>query len=175
MIPGLWGEPLKAISAFTPPMSTQHWKRVNKEITARAYDFSEGIELAKKENKPVIIDFTGYGCVNCRKMEAAVWTEPEVMRILQDEYVLIQLFVDDKTPLPEVVEVSEGDKTRKLRTVGDKWSYLQSSKFGANAQPFYVLLNPFTEQLLSEPYGFDEDTDHYIDFLNKGLANMKKQ
>lgn len=175
MIPGLWGEPLKAISAFTPPMSTQHWRKVNKEITAHAYDYNEGLAIAKKENKPVIIDFTGYGCVNCRKMEAAVWTDPEVMRILQDEYVLIQLFVDDKTPLQEVVEVDEGNKTRKLRTVGDKWSYLQSSKFGANAQPFYVLLNPFTEQLLSEPYGFDEDTDHYIDFLNKGLANMKKQ
>lgn len=174
MVPGLWGEPLKAISAFTPPMSTQHWRRVKIDVLPRTYDYDEGVRIAKKEHKPIIIDFTGYGCVNCRKMESVIWTDPEAARFLQEEYVLVQLFVDDKTSLFDIIEINEGGQVRKLRTVGDKWSYLQSSRFGANAQPFYVLLNPYTEKLLTEPYGFDENADHYIQFLKVGLKQMKQ-
>ena len=173
MVPGLWGEPLKAISAFTPPMSTQHWRLVNYEVKARANDYDEGLSIARREHKPVIIDFTGYGCVNCRKMEAAVWTDHDVARILQEDYVLIQLYVDDKTSLPDIVTVTdEGGRTHQLRTVGGKWSYLQSSKFGANAQPFYVIINPVTEELLAQPCGYDTDVNHYLDFLNQGLNNF---
>ena len=174
MVPGLWGKPLKEISAFTPPMNTQHWFLEKNNIEARSTDYDEGMALARSEGKPVIIDFTGFGCVNCRKMEAAVWTDTDVAHLLQEEYVLIQLFVDDKTALPETVPVVEGGKEVKLRTVGDRWSYLQSSKFGANAQPFYVLIDPSTEQLLAEPYGFDESIDHYVEFLTKGLNKYKE-
>lgn len=172
MIPGLWGAPLKAISAFSPPMSTQDFNLQPSEVKVQANDYDLGMQLAKQNHKPVIIDFTGYGCVNCRKMEAAVWTNPEVTDLLSNEYVLIQLFVDDKTPLPEPITVNENGLERKLRTVGDKWSYLQSSKFGANAQPFYVLIdnegNP-----LSASYSFDEDVDHYLKFLKDGLEAYK--
>lgn len=174
MVPGLWGKPLKEISAFTPPMSTQHWFLEKNSIEARSRDYSEGIAIARAEHKPVIIDFTGFGCVNCRKMEAAVWTDPAVAHLLQDDYVLIQLFVDDKAALSEIITVTEGGQAVKLRTIGDKWSYLQRSKFGANAQPFYVLIDPSTEQLLAEPYGFDEDVDHYVEFLTKGLNKYKE-
>lgn len=174
MVPGLWGKPLKEISAFTPPMNTQHWFLEKNNIEARSTDYDEGMALARRERKPVIIDFTGFGCVNCRKMEAAVWTDTDVAHLLQEEYVLIQLFVDDKTALPETVTVVEGGKEVKLRTVGDRWSYLQSSKFGANAQPFYVLIDPSTEQLLAEPYGFDESIDNYVEFLTKGLNKFKE-
>ena len=173
MIPGLWGAPLKQISAFTPPMSTQHWRLVHNEVKARSNDFDEGLALARSEHKPVIIDFTGYGCVNCRKMEAAVWTDTDVARLLQEDYVLIQLFVDDKTALPETITIEENGQTRKLRTVGDKWSYLQSSRFGANAQPFYVLIDPESEQMLTQPYGFNEDISKYIEFLNQGIRQYK--
>ena len=175
MVPGLWGSPLKQISAFTPPMSTQHWRLVHNEVKARAYDYDDGLEIARKENKPVIIDFTGYGCVNCRKMEAAVWTDPEVARLLHHEYVLIQLYVDDKTSLGKPLEVKDGNSIRKLRTIGDKWSYLQSNKFGANAQPFYVLIDPNTELLLAPPYGFSDDIYKYIDFLEQGLEVFRQK
>ncbi|MCQ2113080.1 MAG: thioredoxin family protein [Bacteroidaceae bacterium] len=172
MIPGLWGAPLKAISAFSPPMSTQDFNLQPSEVKVQSNDYDLGMQLAKQNHKPVIIDFTGYGCVNCRKMEAAVWTNPEVTDLLSNEYVLIQLFVDDKTPLPETITVNENGQERKLRTVGDKWSYLQSSKFGANAQPFYVLIdnegNP-----LSASYSFDEEVDHYLKFLKNGLEAYK--
>lgn len=172
MIPGLWGAPLKAISAFSPPMSTQDFNLQPSEVKVQSNDYDLGMQLAKQNHKPVIIDFTGYGCVNCRKMEAAVWTNPEVTDLLSNEYVLIQLFVDDKTPLPETITVNENGQERKLTTVGDKWSYLQSSKFGANAQPFYVLIdnegNP-----LSASYSFDEEVDHYLKFLKNGLEAYK--
>ncbi|MCQ2093554.1 MAG: thioredoxin family protein [Bacteroidaceae bacterium] len=175
MVPGLWGNPLKQISAFTPPMSTQHWRLVHYEVKARTNDYDEGIEIAQRENKPIIIDFTGFGCVNCRKMEAAVWTDPDVARLLQKEYVLIQLYVDDKTSLSKPIEMTEGNKAQKLRTVGDRWSYLQSSKFGANAQPFYVLMDPNTETLLADPYGFNEDVNSYIVFLEQGLDTFRQK
>lgn len=171
MVPGLWGNPLKAISAFTPPMSTQHWKLVDNEVKAQFHDYDEGMEYARKEKKPVFVDFTGYGCVNCRKMEAAVWTDPEVAKKLNEEFVLIQLFVDDKTKLTddEKAGIVTNDG-RKIRTVGDKWSYLQNSKFGANAQPFYVILDN-EGNLMDGSYSYDEDVLHFLRFLNDGLNN----
>ncbi len=168
MIPGLWGAPLKAISAFAPPMSTQDFN-LQKTVTEAKYkDFEQGMAAAKAEHKPVIIDFTGFGCVNCRKMEAAVWSDPQVADILNNKYILISLYVDDKTPLATPIEVEENDQKRTLRTVGDKWSYLQRVKFGANAQPFYVLLNEEGHPLAGSR-SYDEDIQGYIEFLNKGL------
>ena len=141
MIPGLWGAPLKAVSAFAPPMQTQDFNLYKNEVHAKFNDFDAGMEYARQHGKPVMVDFTGYGCVNCRKMELAVWTDQKVSQMLNDDYVLITLFVDDKTKLPEPIKITENGTERTLRTVGDKWSYLQRSKFGANAQPFYVLLD----------------------------------
>ena len=173
MIPGLWGAPLKAVSAFAPPMSTQDFNLQSSEVKAKTNDYDLGMQMALTSDKPVLIDFTGYGCVNCRKMEAAVWTDPQVAEIMNDDYVLIQLFVDDKTPLPEPIMVNVNGQELKLRTVGDKWSYLQSSKFGANAQPFYVLLD-HQGKPLSQSYAFDDNVDHYLNFLKNGLAQYKK-
>lgn len=173
MIPGLWGAPLKAVSAFAPPMNTQDFNLYKNEVHAQFKDFDAGMEYAKQSGKPVMLDFTGYGCVNCRKMELAVWTAPKVSDLIQNDYVLITLFVDDKTPLPEHIKVMENGKETTLRTIGDKWSYLQRTKFGANAQPFYVLIdnngNP-----LNKAYKYDEDVDKYVDFLQTGLNNYKK-
>ena len=169
MVPGLWGAPCKAVSAFAPPMSTQDFNLYKSEtVEARYKDFDLGIQAAKSEGKPVMIDFTGFGCVNCRKMEAAVWTDERVKEMITNDYVLIQLFVDDKTPLPEPIEVTENNHPRKLRTVGDKWSYLQRTKFGANTQPFYVLLDN-DGNLLTSPRSYDEDVEAYISFLKEGL------
>ena len=143
MIPGLWGAPLKAISAFAPPMFTQDFNmQSGKTVEAVYKDYEQGMEAARAQGKPVIIDFTGFGCVNCRKMEAAVWSDANVAKRLTDDYILISLYVDDKTPLARPIEVNDGKRMRTLRTVGDKWSFLQASKFGANTQPFYVLLTP---------------------------------
>ena len=169
MVPGLWGAPCKAVSAFAPPMSTQDFNLYKSEtVEARFKDYDSGIQAAKSEHKPVMIDFTGFGCVNCRKMEAAVWTDERVKEMISNDYVLIQLFVDDKTPLPEPIEVMENNQPRKLRTVGDKWSYLQRTKFGSNTQPFYVLLDN-DGNLLTSPRSYDEDIDAYISFLKEGL------
>ena len=173
MIPGLWGAPLKAVSAFAPPMNTQDFNLYKNEVHAQFDDFDAGMEYARRNGKPVMLDFTGYGCVNCRKMELAVWTDSKVSKLIQDDYVLITLYVDNKTPLPENIKVMENGKERTLRTLGDKWSYLQRVKFGANAQPFYVLIdnegNP-----LNKSYSFDEDVNKYIDFLETGLKNYNK-
>ena len=175
MIPGLWGAPCKAVSAFAPPMSTQDFNLYKAEVVEAKYkSYEEGMAAAKAQGKPVLIDFTGFGCVNCRKMEAAVWTDPTVSKILEEDYVLISLFVDDKTPLAEQVKVTEENgQQRTLRTVGDKWSYLQRSKFGANAQPFYVAIdnegNPLTGSAV-----YDEDIDKYVKFLKEGLENYRK-
>ena len=175
MIPGLWGAPCKAVSAFAPPMSTQDFNLYKAEVVEAKYkNYEEGMAAAKAQGKPVLIDFTGFGCVNCRKMEAAVWTDPTVSKILEEDYVLISLFVDDKTPLAEQVKVTEENgQQRTLRTVGDKWSYLQRSKFGANAQPFYVAIdnegNPLTGSAV-----YDEDIDKYVKFLKAGLENYRK-
>ena len=174
MIPGLWGAPLKAISAFAPPINTQDFNLQKTTTEAKYKDYELGMAAAKAEGKPVIIDFTGFGCVNCRKMEAAVWTDNQVADILNDKYVLISLYVDDKTALPEPLEVTENGQTNVLRTVGDKWSYLQRVKFGANAQPFYVLLDNDGKPLAGSR-AYDEDIQAYIDFLNQGLKNYKAQ
>ena len=175
MIPGLWGAPCKAVSAFAPPMSTQDFNLYKAHVVEAKYkDYDEGMAAAKAMGKPVMVDFTGFGCVNCRKMEAAVWTDPQVASKLENDYVLISLFVDDKTPLAKHIEVTEENgQKRTLRTVGDKWSYLQRSKFGANAQPFYVTLdnegNPLGPSAV-----YKEDIDLYMKFLNTGLKNYKK-
>ena len=173
MIPGLWGAPCKAVSAFAPPMWTQDFSLVDNEVHAHFNNYDEGMEYARISGKPVLLDFTGYGCVNCRKMESAVWTDDRVSEMLRDDYVLITLFVDDKTPLAQPVTVVEQGVERKLRTVGDKWSYLQRYKFGANAQPFYVPVD--NEGIpLAGSYSYDEDIQAYIDFLKQGLSNYKK-
>lgn len=174
MVPGLWGAPLKAISAFSPPLYTQDFNLYKGEVHAKFDDYEMGMEYARKNNKPVLIDFSGYGCVNCRKMEAAVWTDVNVKEKIDNDYVLITLMVDDKKDLPEVIEVVENGKTSKLRTIGDKWSYLQRHKFGTNSQPYYVLLDSNGEPI-GPYYVYKEDVPEYIDFLNIGLKNFKKQ
>jgi len=174
MVPGLWGAPCKAVSAFAPPMNTQDFNINTKEVEAKFTDYDEGMAAAKAQGKPVLIDFTGFGCVNCRKMEAAVWTDAKVADMLSDDFVLISLYVDDKTPLKEPFEVTDANgNTKTLRTVGAKWSYLQSSKFGANAQPFYVVLDNNGKPLTSSR-AYDEDIAEYIKFLKKGLDNYAK-
>ena len=174
MVPGLWGAPLKAVSAFAPPMQTQDFNLYNNEVHARFDDYDLGMEYARQHGKPVMLDFTGYGCVNCRKMELAVWTNPKVSDIINNDYVLITLYVDNKTPLPSPVKIVENGTERTLRTVGDKWSYLQRVKFGANAQPFYVLIDNEGKPL-NKSYSYDEDIPKYIEFLQTGLENYKKE
>ena len=174
MIPGLWGAPCKAISAFTPPMNTQDFNLYGGSVEARFTDYEQGMAAAQAEGKPVIIDFTGFGCVNCRKMEAAVWSNPQVADMLNNQYVLISLYVDDKTPLPQPIEIEENGQQRTLRTVGDKWSYLQRTKFGANAQPFYVLLDNEGHPL-APSRSYDEDIPAYLQFLRQGLSRYSHQ
>ncbi len=174
MVPGLWGAPCKAVSAFAPPMYTQDFNLNTKEVRAAYTNYEEGMAAAKAQGKPVFLDFTGFGCVNCRKMEAAVWTDPTVADKLTKDYVLISLFVDDKTPLPEPIHVKDAEGNPKtLRTVGDKWAYLEQTKFGALTQPFYVLVdndgNP-----LNGSFSYKEDVPEFLEFLNKGLENYRK-
>ena len=175
MIPGLWGAPLKAVSAFAPPMNTQDFNLYKNEVHPRFKDFEAGMAAARLEGKPVMVDFTGFGCVNCRKMEAAVWTDAKVADMLNNKYVLISLYVDDKTPLPEQMTVKDTDGTeRTLRTVGDKWSYLQRHKFGSNTQPMYILLD--NEGMpLTVSRSYDEDINAYMDFLKAGLDNYNNK
>ena len=175
MVPGLWGAPCKAVSAFAPPMNTQDFNLNQKVVEAEYLDYESGMAVARAQGKPVFIDFTGFGCVNCRKMEASVWADARVADKLKNDYVLISLYVDDKTPLKEPIEVTDEKGNKKtLRTVGAKWSYLQSHKFGANAQPFYVAIDPATGKPLTGSRGFNEDVSAYMDFLNQGLMNYKK-
>lgn len=174
MVPGLWGAPLKAVSAFAPPMQTQDFNLYKNEVHAKFDDYDLGMEYARLNGKPVMLDFTGYGCVNCRKMEAVVWTDPKVSDLINNDYVLITLYVDNKTPLAEPVKIIENGTERTLRTVGDKWSYLQRVKFGANAQPFYVLLDNQGKPL-NKSYAYNEDIPKYIEFLQTGLENYKKE
>ena len=172
MVPGLWGAPCKAVSAFAPPISTQDFNLNPTVVEAKYKDYEAGMAAARAQGKPVFIDFTGFGCVNCRKMEAAVWTDARVADKLKNDYVLISLYVDDKTPLQEpMVVTDEKGQQKTLRTVGAKWSYLQSHKFGANAQPFYVALDPVTGKPLTGSRAFNEDVAAYLDFLNQGLTN----
>lgn len=202
MIPGLWGAPLKSISAFLPPQDTQDFDLYTPTllpgggntaaVTSSAsgphkyadifhaplkldafFDYDEGMAYAKKMNKPVLIDFTGHACVNCRKMEANVWPDPAVYKLISQDYVLIQLYVDDKTELAAADVVTS--KTGKvLNTIGKKWSDLQASKFQANSQPFYVLLDPATTDLLVQPQGADYEVQNYLSFLNSGLKAYHK-
>ena len=175
MVPGLWGAPCKAVSAFAPPMSTQDFNLQKEEVVeAQFTDYEAGMAYARQKGMPVMVDFTGFGCVNCRKMEAAVWTDPEVQDIIREKYVLISLFVDDKTKLPETEIVVENGEERKLRTVGDKWSYLQRVKFGANAQPFYVLLDNEGKPLNSS-YSYNEDIPAFIKWLRQGEQRLNEQ
>ena len=174
MVPGLWGAPLKAVSAFAPPLNTQDFNLYKNEVHAQFTDYDQGMEYARLQGKPVMLDFTGYGCVNCRKMELAVWTDRKVSDLIENDYVLITLYVDDKTPLPAPMKVTENGKERTLRTMGDKWSYLQRVKFGANAQPFYVLVDNEGKPL-NKSYSYDEDIAAYVDFLQTGLRNYEDQ
>ena len=164
LVPGLWGAPLKAISAFTPPMSTQIFGQNSETVEPQFTDYNQAIIASQKTGKPILIDFTGYGCVNCRKMEASVWTDPRVSQAIRDNYILVSLFVDDKTPLTNTVTINENGTKVKIRTVGDKWSLLQRYKFGANAQPFYVIVNS-KGQLKAGPYTFDTDAEKFLEFL----------
>ena len=173
LIPGLWGAPCKAVSAFAPPINTQDFNLYHNEVEPKYKDYEQGMAAAAAEGKPVVVDFTGFGCVNCRKMEAAVWTDPQVADKLNNDFILISLYVDDKQPLDKPIEVVENGRKRKLRTVGDKWSYLQRNKFGANAQPFYVILDN-KGMPVAGSYSYDENIGHYTDFLNTGLKNYKK-
>lgn len=168
MVPGLWGAPCTAVSAFAPPLYTQDFNLTKNEVRAAHHDYELGMSAAKAAGKPVLLDFTGYGCVNCRKIEAEVWTDPAIARSLNQDYVLVSLFVDDKTPLPEPITITENGSTRTLRTLGDKWSYLQRYKFGSNAQPYYIAITPDGTPLTGS-YGYDKSTAEYADFLNKGL------
>ncbi|MDR1809936.1 MAG: thioredoxin family protein [Prevotella sp.] len=172
LVPGLWGAPLKVTGAFVPPLYTQDFNLHKDEVRAKFDDYEAGMEYARKNNKPVFIDFSGYTCTNCRKMEAAVWTDPRVKSMLENDYVLITLMVDDKTKLPETIEVEENGKTSKLKTVGDKWSYLQRHKFGVNSQPCYVTLD-YNGKPISPLYAYDEDVEKYIRFLQAGLKNFE--
>lgn len=173
LVPGLWGAPLKSVSAFTPPHFTQDFNLYEGSVHAKFDDYEAGMEYARKNNKPVMIDFSGFGCVNCRKMEASVWTDPRVKYSLENDYVLITLMVDDKEKLPEVIEVQENGKTTKLKTIGDKWSYLQRHKFGTNSQPYYVLLDNAGNPI-GPSYAYDENVDKYLNFLKIGVDNYKK-
>lgn len=171
MIPGLWGAPLKAISAFTPPLYTQDFRiasgnRDNSTVSVEAQfrDYDEGLAFARKVGKPLVLDFTGFGCVNCRKMEAAVWTDPTVAKMLTHDFVLVSLYVDDKTPLASTITVKENGVERTLKTLGDKWSYLQRSRFNANTQPFYVIIDTEGNQI-GPHRSYDEDVSAYINWL----------
>lgn len=173
MLPGLWGAPLKAVSAFVPPLSTQDFNLYNDKVSATFKDYDDALMYAEMRNMPVVVDFTGHACVNCRKMESSVWSQPRVKGLLTEDYILVSLYVDDRTELPRVEKVIENGKEIKLTTVGEKWSYLQRSKFGANAQPYYCLLDPYGKPI-NHPMGFTEKSDEFIDFLRTGLKNFKK-
>jgi thiol:disulfide interchange protein len=175
MLPGLWGAPLKSISAFAPPTHTQDFSLYDGDVKAQTDDFETGMRLARQTGKPVLVDFSGHGCVNCRKMEAAVWTDPGVKNIIDKDFILVTLMVDEKKELPQPIVVTEKDGTsRTLRTVGDKWSYLQRTKFGSNAQPYYVMLDADGKPL-GPSYGYKEDVPGYKDFLNAGLKKFAEQ
>ena len=174
MMPGLVGAPLRAISAFAPPLRTQDLNLYNGEVHAKFDDYDAGMAYARQVGKPVMIDFSGYGCVNCRKMEASVWIDPNVKHMLEEDYVLITLMVDEKAPLKEPIEIMENGEKVKLRTVGDKWSYFQRMKFGANAQPFYVLVD-HQGKPLAPSYAFNEDVSAYLNFLKSGLSEFAKR
>ncbi len=165
LLPGLWGAPLKAVSAFAPPMSTQDFVMGSAARQTHLDDFDKAMAQAKAEGKQVLLDFSGYGCVNCRKMEAKVLADERVKQAMNN-YVVVTLMVDDKTALEQPIVVEENGKQQRLKTIGDKWSYLQRSRFGANAQPYYVRLSADGRQL-SDPYAYNEDVDDFFEWLTK--------
>jgi thiol:disulfide interchange protein DsbD len=168
MVPGLWGAPLKAISAFSPPLYTQDFN-LNAQTERQVYnDYDKALETATLQNKPLLIDFTGFGCVNCRKMEAAVWTNPKVKQLMDEQFIVASLYVDDKTVLQQPLTVTENGRTSLLSTVGDKWSYFQRSKFGANAQPFYVIVDAHGQPLTGS-FAFTEEPQKFVSYLESGL------
>ncbi len=174
MVPGLWGAPLKAISAFAPPLYTQDFN-LNPKSEHKIYnDYDQALEVAALEHKPLLIDFTGFGCVNCRKMEASVWTAPKVKQLMNEQFIVASLYVDDKASLPQPIEVTENGRTSLLTTVGDKWSYLQRSKFGANAQPFYVIVDAQGNPLTGS-FSFTEEPEKFVEFLESGLKHKMKK
>ena len=174
MVPGLWGAPCKAISAFSPPMSTQDFNLYEQELHPDVMDYDQGMAMARQQKKPVMLDFSGYGCVNCREMDQSVLADEKVINLIEKDYILVSLYVDDKTPLAEPIRFTENGKDVVLRTVGDKWSYLQRVKFGANAQPFYVLLDNEGHPL-NTPRTYDEDINAYVRFLEEGIAEYGKR
>lgn len=172
LIPGLWGAPLKGVSAFVPPLFTQDFNLYGDGFHEYE-DFEEGMKAARESGKPVLVDFSGFGCVNCRKMEGAVLDDANVKTMIEDKFTVIKLMVDEKKNLPEPITVQEYGKDVTLYTYGDRWSYLQRYKFNANAQPYYVVLNDVGE-LLSGPFTYDENVDRFTSFLEKGIKNYKK-
>lgn len=174
LIPGLWGAPLKSVSAFVPPLYTQDFNLYEGGNFKVFHDFDEGMAYANENNRPVLVDFSGYGCVNCRKMEGAVFDTQEVSSIIKENFVLITLMVDDKTSLEKPIEVNENGKTVILKTIGDKWSYLQRSKFAANSQPYYVMLDNEGKPLAS-PYYYDENVAKFVEWLNSGLKSYSSE
>ena len=172
LVPGLWGAPLKSISAFAPPLTTQDFNLYGGTFK-EFHDYDEGMEYARQNNMPVIVDFSGYACVNCRKMEGAVFDTPDVRTLLERDYVLIKLMVDDKAKLDQPYNVEEYGGTTRIETVGDRWSYLQRHKFGINSQPYYVLLDGDGKPL-APARAYDENVDEFVEWLNNGVATFKK-
>lgn len=172
LVPGLWGAPLKSVSAFVPPLYTQDFNLYDGGQFEEFDDYDAGMAYAQANNRPVIIDFSGYGCVNCRKMEGAVFDTEEVEDVIKENFVLIKLMVDDKTKLPQPMEVTENGKKVKLTTVGDKWSYLQRMKFMANSQPYYVMLDNEGKPLDGPTY-YDEDAAKFVEWLEAGIESYK--
>lgn len=174
LVPGLWGAPLRSASAFAPPLTTQDFNLYSNEVHPHAHDFEIAMQMAQTQNKPLLVDFSGFGCVNCRKMEAAVWTDANVADKLRNDFILVTLMVDDRTPLAKPFRVVEGGIEKVFNTVGEKNSYIQRSKFGANAQPFYVILDA-DAQPVYKSYAFDENPDHFVEFLNTGMRNWSEK
>ena len=173
LLPGLWGAPLRVTSAFVPPLYTQDYT-TNPEQLQEWDDFEKGIAFANQNGKPIFLEFSGYGCVNCRKMETAVMDVDDVKRNLQDNFVHIRLMVDDKTKLAKPITVERDGKKKTLKTVGDKWSYLQEVKFNSNSQPYYVVLDK-NGQLMSGPFVYKEDINGFLDFLNRGKKKYEEK
>jgi len=188
MIPGMWGAPLSAISGYLPPQSSQEFDLTKNTAQISSsdlgkvkhgeflhlphglkgfFDLDEAKAYAKKVNKPIFIDFTGHGCVNCREMESKVWSDPRVLKLLNEQYVILALYVDDKTELPES-EWKVNAKGKTLKTLGKINSNYQITKFNVNAQPYYVLMDS-DEQLLATPKAYDLNADNFVDFLKKGI------
>lgn len=173
LLPGLWGAPLKSISAFAPPLWTQDFNLYQGGTVAAYHDYDEAMEEAQKSGKPLLVDFSGYGCVNCREMEACVWEEPQVKSLIQKEFIFVSLYTDDRTKLSEPMFVKENDKELKLNDIGEKWGFLQRYKFGANAQPYYVILDS-NGKPLNNAYTYDKNAENFKNYLEQGLKNYNQ-